>query len=296
MSSVEDLKRQLEAAYAAIQELDDDLAAGRLSATDHAELKAKSERQAAALVQRLREAERRPRQAGKAPAPAAPAFGAWLKGPVGLTLGAVVLVSVGVGVGMLLARSATDEPPAASAVAPTPGSVMPGGPSASAKLEALRQEAARDNASIPTLLAFAHVALDEGQMAVAIDTYRRVLAREPKNVEAITHMGGILYQADHVDQALARIDEALAIDPDYAHAHWDRAHILFQAKQDYAGAARTLEKFLTLIPDGEDAARARALLTEARAQLARTGKPAPPAPGPAKSSLPSGAPAGGRRG
>jgi tetratricopeptide (TPR) repeat protein len=293
-SRIEDLQRQLEAAYAAIQELDEDLAAGRISAADHADLKAKSERQAAGLVQRLREAERQARPSRKPAAPTGPTLGSRLKGPIGLTVGAVVLVVVGVGVGALLARSSTDQAPMVAAAPPAGmgGGIMPGGPSASAKLEALRREAEPENAPIPTLLAFAHAAMDEGQMAPAITTYKRVLARDPKNVEAITHLGGILFQANHVEQALAKLDEALAIDPDYAHAHWDRAHILFQI-QDFAGAARTLEKFLTLIPTGEDADRARALLADARTRAAAAGKATPPAaPAPKKSSRASAPSAG----
>lgn len=48
----------------------------------------------------------------------------------------------------------------------------------------------------------------------------------PYDLEALTHVGLIVYRANHVDQALARIDQALRIDPRYHHALRDRARAL----------------------------------------------------------------------
>jgi adenylate cyclase len=120
------------------------------------------------------------------------------------------------------------------------------------------------------------VALDQGRTAEARRLYERVLAREPKNVEAITHLGGVLYQEGRLDEALARVEEALRLDPRYIHAHWDRAQYLFHAKRDFAAAARAAEAFLAVVPEGPDAEAMRRLLAEAR-QQATPGGGAPPA-------------------
>jgi tetratricopeptide (TPR) repeat protein len=267
-ASIDELQRQLETAYAAIHELDEDLAAGRISKADHAELKSRSERQAAALVVRLRRADApagRPRatgstgtRAGRRPA---------LRSPLVLTLAGVALVSFGLAVGVLVARFSSDERPSMGASAPEPGGIVAGAPRAgSAALERLRMEAEPENASTKKLLTFARLALDEGEIPAAITAYKRVLAREPKNPEALTHIGVILYQGNHVDEALRRIDEALVADPAYAPAHFDRAHILLNARRDYPAAARSLERFLALVPSGQDADRARAMLDQARRQ------------------------------
>ena len=184
-----------------------------------------------------------------------------LRGPVALTLGAAFLVTVGVGSGVLIARRWTDE----RITPPIRGDGQTGSEApARTDLERLRREVEAESSPTKKLLAFAHLALDEGQTPAAIWAYKRVLAREPRNVEAITHSGVILFQGNHVDQALARVEEALRIDPGYTHAHWDRAQLLFHGKKDYAAAARALEAFLTLVPTGEDAERARAMLAEAR--------------------------------
>jgi cytochrome c-type biogenesis protein CcmH/NrfG len=187
----------------------------------------------------------------------------WIRGPVGVAIAAIALVVVGIGAGVMLSRRAPEAPggarPAGQAVAG-----MPGAPAMSPQLQLLARETEREDTPSQKLLEFAHLALDQQNFALAIPAYKRVLARDPKNAEALTHVGLILYSANHADQALARIDEALRIDSTYAHAHWDRAHILYETKKDLAGAAKSLETFLTLIPQGQDSDRARALLAEIR--------------------------------
>jgi len=115
------------------------------------------------------------------------------------------------------------------------------------------------------------LALDEGRVPAAIWAYQRVLGRNPRNAEALTHMGLILYQGGHVDEGLGRVEEAIRANPKYAHAHWDRAQMPW-GKKDYAGVVRALEAFLALVPTGEDAGRARAMLAEARRRASPGGR------------------------
>ena len=98
-------------------------------------------------------------------------------------------------------------------------------------LEALRKGAESEDAPSPTLLQMAHGALDQGRLDEARTIYQRVLARDPRNVEAITHLGAVLYQEGRVDEALVNLEQALRIDPGYIHAHWDRTQYLFHAKR-----------------------------------------------------------------
>jgi hypothetical protein len=303
MSQVEDIKRQLETAYAAIQELDDDLAAGRIGKADHEELKRKSERQAAALVARLRDAER---AASREPSRVSsrPSFGTTLKSPLGLTIGGVALLAFGVVLGVLVARFTANDnaqavvasgaggggvmsvpagmppggmPPAGAMSGPGgqpvgPAGRPPGAGEVSPALDALRKDVEVENPPIKKLLAFANQALEEGHVPAAIWGYKRVMSREPKNVEAITQIGLILAQGNHMDQGLARIDEAISIDAKYPKAYWNKANILFHGKGDFTGAAASLETYLKLVPTGEHAEQARALLAQARTQAANGGK------------------------
>jgi tetratricopeptide (TPR) repeat protein len=125
------------------------------------------------------------------------------------------------------------------------------------------------------MLKAAHASLDAGRYQEAIAAYTAVLRREPRNVEAITHLGVILAIAGHQAEALEAFDRALAIDRDYAHALWDKAGVL-EARQDHAGAVATLEHFVRVAPPGPDRDRAQERIRQARARLA-TAPAAPPA-------------------
>jgi tetratricopeptide (TPR) repeat protein len=301
MIDPEDLRRQLDAAYAALQDLDDDLAAGRLSAADHAQLKTRSERHAAALLARLREAERPAARGavGRAPAAGAP-LGTRLRSPLALTVGAVALLLFGVVLGVLVARFTGDDPGAVTGLSPAgggagmaagfgtmppgaggmppagmpPGQAAGSGPPPSPALEALAKDVEVENPPVATLLRFSNLALDEGHVPAAIWGYKRVLEREPKNVEAIAQIGVILAKGDHMEAALRRLDEAIALDPKYAPAHWTRAQVLFEGKQDYPAAIASLETYLKIAPKSADAERARTMLADAR-KLAASGPGAP---------------------
>ena len=140
------------------------------------------------------------------------------------------------------------------------------------ELGALRQAAAREDTPIPSLLQLAHVALDQGRLDEARRVYGRVLAREARNVEAITHLGAVLHQEGRVDEALAKLEEALRIDPSYIHAHWDRAQYLFYGKRDFPAAVKAAEAFLQVVPDGPDAESVRKLMGEARERAVKPGR------------------------
>ncbi|MBI3028685.1 MAG: tetratricopeptide repeat protein [Candidatus Rokubacteria bacterium] len=120
------------------------------------------------------------------------------------------------------------------------------------------------------MLDAAHQALEAGQYQQAIAAYQAILKRDPKNVEAITHLGVILATAGHDDPALEASNKALALDPNYAHAWWDKAQLLYGRKQDYKGAIQALEKFVALIPSGSDRDRAVQMIQDAKGRLGKS--------------------------
>jgi tetratricopeptide (TPR) repeat protein len=284
LSRIKTIKRALDAATDAIDALDADLGAGRLSADDHARARAAREREAGRLIVDLKRAQRDVRaaregeQAGRddategrtRSAPGAASATAWWRSPLALGAAAVVLLVVGVGGGVgvgrwvTASRDVTPSSTPAAAVTPAMPAVMN-----EVELQALRQAAERGDAPIGTLLEFAHVALDQGRLGEAQGIYERVLAREPRNVEAITHIGSVRLQEGRIDEALAKVEEALRIDPRYIHALWDRTQYLYHYKRDYPGAVKAAEAFLAVSPEGKDADNVRKLMADARAQTSK---------------------------
>jgi tetratricopeptide (TPR) repeat protein len=274
--SIKEIKRQLDTTARAIEALDAELAAGRLSAEEHARQRAEREGDIGRLYLILRQMQRDTHREipapGRSESPAAST--AWWRRPAALAPAAVVVLVAGAGGGVVLSRWYAG--PARPAIVPSAPLTLPPGvgspapeaapaaPMSPLDLQALRLASTRDDAPIESVLRLAHIDLDAGRLDMARALYDRVLAREPQNAEAITHHGSILYQEGRVDEALAKVEAALRIDPSYIHAHWDRVQYLFHGKRDFAGAVKAGEAFLKVVPDGPDADNIRRLMTEAR--------------------------------
>ena len=161
----------------------------------------------------------------------------------------LLLVVLGAAGGYFLARSSNSDMPAAP------------------QAMALEQRIRENPNDLKALLELAHFHLDQGTFHQSIELYKQVLSLDPRNVEAITHLGIILSKSPHPEQALQVFDKALAIDPNYPHALWDKAQVLYEVKQNYQEAIKTWERFLAVVPSGEDADRAREFIQEAKQRL-----------------------------
>jgi cytochrome c-type biogenesis protein CcmH/NrfG len=115
------------------------------------------------------------------------------------------------------------------------------------------------------MLQAARQALFDGQYPQAIAAYQAVLKRDPRNVDALTHLALIVALGGHQDEALRTFDRALAIDAAYPPAHLYRGQVLFD-RGDYAGAIGAWERFVAVAPAGPDRDRVRGLIQEARAK------------------------------
>ena len=267
----DELNEEKRAIYRALKELEFDHQAGHLSPDDYAELSARYEAQAAHVLKELDALPPRREKAKPAAAkhaPRAETARSWTRRPVTLIAGAVVLVLFGLTLGLGVARytepDKTMTPEGARLPVPVESPQMPGPMPAADPSKPISPEVFRG------MLDAAHQALEAGQYQQAIAAYQAILKRDPKNAEAITHLGVILATAGHDDSALEAFNKALAIDPKYAHAWWDKAHLLYEKKQDYKGAIQALEKFVALIPSGEDHDRALKMIQDAKGRLAKS--------------------------
>lgn len=237
----------------ALRELEFEHDAGHVADDDYAELRARYEAEAAEVLRALDALGPEPAPPPRPEPSAAGAPRGW-RHPAAVGAGAVALVAFGIAIGAGIVRHSTPEPPAATAG--PPAVAMPaaegGWPLAPEMLQGM--------------LRAARTSLAEGRYGEAIAAYRAVLARDPKNVDALTHLGLIVALGGHADQALETLDRALAIDPDYAPAHLYRGQVLYEAKRDVAGAVAAWERFVSLVPPGEDRERVERLIAEVRAR------------------------------
>ena len=266
----EQLLEQKRQALRSLRELAFEHEAGHISDDDYGELRARYEAETAGVLTELDRLEvTSPKRPSPAPAEVA-RRSAW-RHPLALGASAVALLVFGIGLGAGLVRYTTPEPP----TTPMPGSrplasLEPG--SAPGRPDGAARTVSPD--VLQGMLQAARTSLFAGRYGEAIAAYQAVLKREPRNVDAITHLGLVVAIGGHADSALQTFDKALAIDPNYPPALLYRGQVLYESKQDVDGAIRSWEKFLAIAPAGEDRERVTKMVAEAKAS--------PPGPKPAK--------------
>jgi tetratricopeptide (TPR) repeat protein len=257
-------------ALRALRELDLDRQAGHVGEADYADLRAPLEARAAAVLRRLDALPVAPPADPRRAAAPAGAPTPWTRQPAVLGAAGAGLLVFGVVLGLLVSRytaPAPPEPAQPAMAAPPPGAPgadvpAPPGADAGGPPRPLSKE------MLEGMLRAAHASLDAGRYREAIAAYQAVLKRDPRNVDAITHLGVILAVAGHHDDALQAFDRALEIDPDYAHALWDKAGVL-ETRGDDRALVPTLERFVRVASPGADRDRAEERLRAARLRLAR---------------------------
>jgi len=268
----QELSEAKRVALAAIRELEFEHAAGHVSDTDFAELRARYEGEAAVILtelDRLGPAEPAPVRS----APAAPRGSPW-RHPAALAAGALLLLVFGIAVGAGIVRYTEPDPMAGR---PAPGSPplaeLPQGPQAAPEApSASNAPAVAPGRPLPPemlrgMLQAARQSLSEGRYNEAIAAYQAILKRDPNNVDATTHLGLILAIGggpEHADRALEIFDRALAIDPSYLPALLYRGQLLYEVKHDVAGAVKSWEKFVAVAPPGEDRDRVAKMIRDAQ--------------------------------
>jgi len=217
----------------------------------------------------------KPRAEHRAPAEPAARAAAW-RHPLALGAGAVALLVFGIALGVGIVRYSEPDRmagapmpgsrPLASIDAPmAPGAGAPGGGGEGGAPRKL------DPGMLQGMLSAAREALFAGRMQDASMAYQAILKRDPKNVDALTHLGLLLVMtADGaerprmVDHGIQLFDRALSIDPNYPPALFYRGHVLLEEKKDAKGAIAAWEKFVAVAPPGEDRERVVKLIAAAK--------------------------------
>jgi tetratricopeptide (TPR) repeat protein len=255
-----ELGEEKAAIYRALKELEFDHEAGHLSDDDYRALRDRYENRAAQILTTLD-------ALGPARAPALrraepeamPVRQSWTRHPATLVAGAAVLLIFGIAIGAGVSRFTEPDRTAAPA-APGPGS--PVGPPSMA----LEPGKPIPPEVLDGMLRAARQSLNDGRYSEAIAAYQAVLKRDPKNVDAMTHLGLIVAIGGHADAALETFNKVIAIDPRYPPVYLYRGEVLSEVKHDYPSAIQSWERFLALVPQGEDHDRVVALVTEARSK------------------------------
>jgi tetratricopeptide (TPR) repeat protein len=122
---------------------------------------------------------------------------------------------------------------------------------------------------IDEALKAAHASLEAGDLQAAWEKYHQILLTDRNHVEALTHLGILLMQSNEPDEAIKLFDRALSLNPQYAHALFDKGQAL-KDKGDAKGATEAFQRFLALVPpDSDDAKQVKGWIAE----MARSDSP-----------------------
>ncbi|MDP8976477.1 MAG: hypothetical protein M3N28_08990 [Actinomycetota bacterium] len=236
--SLPELEDERDQLLRSLEELDRELAEGDLEETDYHALKEDCTVRAAAVLRAIEDAKSAlPEAVAEAPGSEVGPRGE-ARTPRGRTRMAVAALAVAALVGLagLLVSRSADERQAGEAAT---GDIAATGPTG---------EAAR-------ALETARQLREQGQILAAIRIYDEVLARDPKQPEALAYRGWLVRQAgaqagnaELVDKGLEYVDRAVAADPSYPWAHLFRGLILYEDKGDPAAAVPELRAFLDAGP------------------------------------------------
>jgi tetratricopeptide (TPR) repeat protein len=271
-----ELSEEKAAIYRSLRELAFEREAGHLSEADYQALYQASEARAAELLGELDKLG--PALPAPPPAPprhrrppdvvevdAASAGGGWTRHPAAIAGGALVLLVFGVIVGLGASRFTAPDEMATSPGSRVPVPIAPGGGAVSGAPSDQSGRAVPPEV-LAGMLRAARQSLAEQRYQEAIAAYQAVLKRDPRNVDAMTHLGVIVAMGGHADTALATFARALDIDPAYAPALLYRGQVLYEVKRDYPGALEAWQRYLELVPRGAEHDRVKGLVEEARAK------------------------------
>ena len=271
-----------------LRDLDDDLAAGKLTAADHARLARPVERAAAVI---LRRAGRRGVAAGGLTGPGARASGASAirhgrRAPKRWRRRTVTIVALGgglVGVTLLLlgavtprtAGQTTSGEQVAGSAATAPGAAAGDGAATSgeqatpeqiAAIDAAAQRVKQNPKDVDAHLALAEAYEAGGASQLAAVEWLAVITLDPANAEANTALAQLAYAVGQTEQAKTMLDTALAAHPTYPEALYARGLILLVELHQPAAAVKDLEAYLAVAPFGPQRTQAETLLALARSQ------------------------------
>ncbi|HEY9482597.1 MAG TPA: tetratricopeptide repeat protein [Micromonosporaceae bacterium] len=289
-TSDEDRRREL---LRQLRDLDDDLAAGKLTAVDHERLRDPIEREAAAVLSRIKNQGRagaatgagKGSQANTASRPGSDAHSGgrpWRRRTVALVAFAGAAASVTILLAGAVTPRSAGQNISGDAVGPTPTSA--GSPSVdpSASSSASGQPATTPDqlAAIDAAVAqvekspkdaTAHLALADayaagGQNQLAAVEYLAVTQLDPTNAEANTELALLAFQVGQAAQAKTMVDRALTAHPNYPDALYARALILLMGLNQPKAAERDLNAYLAAAPFGSHRTAAETLLALASSQ------------------------------
>jgi tetratricopeptide (TPR) repeat protein len=172
---------------------------------------------------------------------------------------------VGILAGYIIAIEGSRAAPAVavSASAPTP----PTAPLVDeSELAAYRTILARDPKNLQAATKAGNLLYDAQRYTEAIGFYQQAFALDPTDINVSTDLGTALWYAGRADEALAQYEKSLALNKTHAQTLFNVGIVRADGKRDYAGALAAWDMLLKANPTYPDVVKVRSLIADAQAK------------------------------
>lgn len=152
-----------------------------------------------------------------------------------------------------------------------PGQTITGNAqSGPADLDALARDAGQRPDDPAAQLAYATALMENRQLVDALKAFDDAARLDPSNPVPKAYGGWIVFLAGLPDEALSRLDAAVAVDPRYPDARFFRGMVLLRGRQDETAALGEFREFLRLAPDGPERQQIQELVDQLTAPSTST--------------------------
>jgi cytochrome c-type biogenesis protein CcmH/NrfG len=113
----------------------------------------------------------------------------------------------------------------------------------------LRDVLAKDPKNLNALIQLGDMMMDSARFKEAVGAYAKAIELDPQNVDVRVDMGTCLKNSGNPDLAIKEYKKALDINPNHIYAHMNMGVVLSEDKKDYKAAVSEFEKVLRLNPN-----------------------------------------------
>jgi cytochrome c-type biogenesis protein CcmH/NrfG len=187
---------------------------------------------------------------------------------------ALACLVLGVAVGYVISGPhSSNQPIVVSPVTQQPASA-PGAPPAGLvderQVQALRDIVARDPKNLQAATQLGNMLYDAGRYAEAVPAYQQAFALDSRNVNLSTDLGTALWYSGRADEALAQYDKSLALDPNHAQTLFNRGIVFNDGKQNLPQAIQSWERLLANNPNYPERAKIEQLIEQTKQKVSTT--------------------------
>jgi cytochrome c-type biogenesis protein CcmH/NrfG len=175
-----------------------------------------------------------------------------------------VIVGYIIGTGQSTGQGPAGAPAAVAASAPASTAPQATAVATESELQTYRDILARDPKNAKAAETLGNKLYDAGRYAESVPYYQQALANAPGNVHVSTDLGTAMYYSGRPDDALAQLDKSLAMDATHAQTLFNIGIVKRDGKKDPKGAVAAWERLLATSPGYPEAERVRALIAESK--------------------------------